>query len=223
MSGKTPSPEKNPSQPDLLERGLGGKEQPSDSFLMVMRDLGVGSEEAAKNIYNRYLDSVLRLAKRKLAPSLVAKVSPETIAQTAMFALLNGLSDGKYEVKNWASLYGLLARITIRKALNRNRFHHQKIRDDRKGPNGVDRPAPVSVGDYQPASMALGPAEEAEMNELVEHVLSQTDPDHRRILEIFLQDKSKDQTVIESGYSTRTVERILKEFRERLESLMRVE
>lgn len=223
MSGKTPGPEKNPSQPDLLERGLGGKERPSDSFLMVMRDLGVGSEEAAKNIYNRYLDSVLRLAKRKLDPSLVAKVSPETIAQTAMFALLNGLSEGKYEVRNWASLYGLLARITIRKALNRNRFHHQEMRDDRKGPNGVDRLAPVSAGDYQPASMALGPAEEAEINELVEHVLSQTDPDHRRILEIFLQDKSKDQTVIESGYSTRTVERILKEFRERLELLMRGE
>jgi hypothetical protein len=71
--------------------------------------------------------------------------------------------------------------------------------------------------------MALGPAEEAEINELVEYVLSQTDPDHRRILEIFLQDKSKDQTVIESGYSTRTVERILKEFRERLELLMRGE
>ena len=194
---------------------------PTDSFLAVMAGLDRHDEEAARLVYQRYIGSIVRLARKKLDPSLGAKVNADSVAQEVLASFFSGRKSKKYIIDGWPALYGFLARITHRKALNRNRYHHQVKRNDRLDPEGNQWPPAISMDDYQAASREPGPAEEAEINDLVECVLNQFKPSHREILEYFLRHQSKDQAVIASGYSTRTVERVIEEFRDRILGLDR--
>ena len=211
---------KNPRNPSDLPP-TGKYPGPTDSFLAVMEGLDRREEEAARLIYQRYIGSIVRLARKKLDPSLGARVNADSVAQEVMASFFSGRGRKKYIIDGWPALYGFLARITHRKALNRNRYHHQMKRDDRLDPQGNERPRAVSMEDYQAASREPGPAEEAEINDLVESVLNNFKPSHREILEYFLRHQSKDQAVIASGYSTRTVERVIEEFRDRILGLDR--
>jgi DNA-directed RNA polymerase specialized sigma24 family protein len=192
------------------------KPGPSDSFLEVMDGLDRHDEDAARIVYEKFIDSIVRLARKKLDPALGAKVNADSVAQEAMASFFFGRGKKKYIIDGWPALYGFLARITHRKALNRNRYHHQVKRNDRLDSAGNERLPVVSLEEYQAASRDPGPAEEAEINDMVESVLNQFKPSHRGILEIFLQTKSKEQAVFGSGYSTRTVERVIEDFRERI-------
>lgn len=212
-----PKNPRNPSDLPPTEKYPG----PTDSFLAVMEGLDRREEEAARLIYQRYIGSIVRLARKKLDPSLGARVNADSVAQEVMASFFSGRGRKKYIIDGWPALYGFLARITHRKALNRNRYHHQMKRDDRLDPHGNERPRAVSMEDYQAASREPGPAEEAEINDLVESVLNNFKPSHREILEYFLRHQSKDQAVIASGYSTRTVERVIEEFRDRILGLDR--
>jgi hypothetical protein len=59
-----------------------------------------------------------------------------------------------------------------------------------------------------------GPAEEAEINDMIEVALNQFKGDHRRIIELYLGHQSKEKAAEETGYATRTVERVIEKFRE---------
>ncbi len=190
--------------------------QPSDSFMEVMAGLNKKDEGAARVIYMRYISSVVRLAQKKLDPSLGARVDPESVAQSVMASFFEGHGKRKYVINGWPALYGFLAKVTYRKALNRNRLQNQLKRNDRLDPQGVERPPAVSIEEYQAVCKDPGPAEEAEMNDLVESVLQNFKPDHRKLLEIFLQHKSKEQTALATGYTIRTVERVTEEFCDRI-------
>jgi hypothetical protein len=207
QASDTPPTQKNPG--------------PTDSFLAVMAGLDKRDEEAARLVYQRYIGSIVRLARKKLDPSLGAKVNADSVAQEVMASFFSGHGRKRYIIDGWPALYGFLAKITHRKALNRNRYHHQVKRNDRLDPEGNERPPVASMEDYQVTSREPGPAEEAEINDLVENVLNQFKPNHREILEYFLRFQSKDQAVIASGYSTRTVERVIEEFRDRILGLDR--
>ena len=187
---------------------------PSDSFTAMMEGLNRQDQGAAKVLYERYIGSVVRLASKKLDPRLGAKVDPESVAHSVMESFFDGHINREFVIDNWQALFGFLAKVTIRKALNRNRLHHQKKRNDRMDAEGNARSPAVTLEEHLAACPQAGPAEEAEINDMIEVALNQFKGDHRRIIELYLGHQSKEKAAEETGYATRTVERVIEKFRE---------
>ena len=193
--------------------------QPNDSFINLMGGLNQGDQDAARQVYERYSHRLVALASQRLDKRLGAKVDPESVMQSVMQSFFDGQAKDEYVIDSWAALYGLLSKVTVRKALNRNRLHRQRKRNDRLDAQGNERPAPVAFEDIQAACREPGPAQLAELHDLIESGLGKLNPTDRKIIESFLDTGSSEETALLFGVSTRTVQRVVKMFREYLEGM----
>jgi|688.fasta_scaffold172004_2 RNA polymerase sigma factor (sigma-70 family) len=193
--------------------------QPNDSFINLMGGLNQGDQDAARQVYERYSQRLVALASQRLDKRLGAKVDPESVMQSVMQSFFDGQAKDEYVIDSWAALYGLLSKVTVRKALNRNRLHRQRKRNDRLDAQGNERPAPVAFEDFQAACREPGPAQLAELRDLIESGLGKLNPTDRKIIESFLDTGSSEETALLFGVSTRTVQRVVKMFREYLEGM----
>jgi RNA polymerase sigma-70 factor (ECF subfamily) len=193
--------------------------QPNDSFINLMGGLNQGDQDAARQVYERYSQRLVALASQRLDKRLGAKVDPESVMQSVMQSFFDGQAKEKYVIDSWAALYGLLSKVTVRKALNRNRLHRQRKRNERLDAQGNERPAPVAFEDFQAACREPGPAQLAELRDLIESGLGKLNPTERKIIESFLDTGSSEEAALLFGVSTRTVQRVVKMFREYLEGM----
>jgi len=193
--------------------------QPNDSFINLMGGLNQGDQDAARQVYERYSQRLVALASQRLDKRLGAKVDPESVMQSVMQSFFDGQAKEEYVIDSWAALYGLLSKVTVRKALNRNRLHRQRKRNERLDAQGNERPAPVAFEDFQAACREPGPAQLAELRDLIESGLGKLNPTDRKIIESFLDTGSSEETALLFGVSTRTVQRVVKMFREYLEGM----
>jgi RNA polymerase sigma factor (sigma-70 family) len=193
--------------------------QPNDSFINLMGGLNQGDQDAARQVYERYSQRLVALASQRLDKRLGAKVDPESVMQSVMQSFFDGQAKDEYVIDSWAALYGLLSKVTVRTALNRNRLHRQRKRNDRLDAQGNERPAPVAFEDFQAACREPGPAQLAELRDLIESGLGKLNPTDRKIIESFLDTGSSEETALLFGVSTRTVQRVVKMFREYLEGM----
>ena len=193
--------------------------QPNDSFINLMGGLNQGDQDAARQVYERYSQRLVALASQRLDKRLGAKVDPESVMQSVMQSFFDGQAKDEYVIDSWVALYGLLSKVTVRKALNRNRLHRQRKRNDRLDAQGNERPAPVAFEDFQAACREPGPAQLAELRDLIESGLGKLNPTDRKIIESFLDTGSSEETALLFGVSTRTVQRVVKMFREYLEGM----
>jgi RNA polymerase sigma factor (sigma-70 family) len=193
--------------------------QPNDSFINLMGGLNQGDQDAARQVYERYSQRLVALASQRLDKRLGAKVDPESVMQSVMQSFFDGQAKEEYVIDSWAALYGLLSKVTVRKALNRNRLHRQRKRNERLDAQGNERPAPVAFEDFQAACREPGPAQLAELRDLIESGLGKLNPTERKIIESFLDTGSSEEAALLFGVSTRTVQRVVKMFREYLEGM----
>jgi len=184
----------------------------SESFSAMMEGLDRQDQGAAKVLYERYIRSVVSLASKKLDPRLGAKVDPESVAHSVMESFFEGHLNREFLIDNWQALFGFLAKVTIRKALNRNRLHNQKKRNDRVDAAGHECSPAVSLEEYLVACPQAGPAEEAEINDLIEVALNQFKGDQRRIIEIYLSNQSKEIAAEEQVFPPEPLSVCLKSF-----------
>ena len=189
-------------------------EGPTQSFIAIMAGLKAKDEEANRKLYERYIKSVIRLASTRLDPRLRARVDPECVAHSAIMELFEGVLSDRVQFQGWAALFGFLATVTKRKALNQNRYHNQAKRNGAKVGAVSDRPPEVSFEEHLLAHPEAGPAEMAEIHDLMEVALGQLDEQTRKTVESFLRNASKMETSKEMGVSIRTVERRIEDFRD---------
>jgi RNA polymerase sigma-70 factor (ECF subfamily) len=184
---------------------------PDASFAECLARLSDGDQGAAREIYEKFVGQLVALAARKLDPRLGAKADPETVAHSALESFFVRHRAGTVEVHNWGMVFGLLAHITVCKALNRNRFHRQQRRDET---------AAVGIEDWQAVAGGPSPADEAAVAELLDTALKGFGPEERAVLDAYLGGEAATEVANRVGLSTRTVQRILERFRRRLLELM---
>src|SRR5262249_24826469 len=100
-----------------------------DSFEDVMTRLRAGDQAAAREIFHRFVDKLIRLARGKFNANLRHKVDPEDIVQSAYKSFFVRYGAGKLQVQDWGNLWGLLTMITLRKCLDRVEYHQAERRD----------------------------------------------------------------------------------------------
>ena len=184
----------------------------SSSFEQLWGGLNSGDQEAARKLYERFVDQLIRLATTKLKYQLGSNADPESVAQSVFQSFFEGLQRHQFEARSWGMVFGLLSHITFRKCLKRKRAEMQA----RRNPG-----TPVSpLGEFEAAAGSPGPAEQAMVKELLETALAGFDANELVMINTYMEGQTTDTVAQKVGLTARTVQRVIEKFRTRLEQLL---
>ena len=187
-----------------------------DSFDDVMARLRAGDQAAAREIFQRFVGELIRLARRQFGAALRRKVDPEDAVQSAYKSFFLRYGEGKLEVNDWNNLWGLLTIITLRKCLDRVKYHRSGRRD-------VQREAAAQPGTsgtepwWEAVAREPTPEEAAVLAETVEQLLSSLGEEERPVLEMSLQGFTTQEISERLGWPERSVRRLRERIRKHLE------
>src|SRR5947209_4654729 len=97
-----------------------------DALLNLWR---AGNQDAARQIFDRYVAQLLALASRRISQRLAARVDAEDIVQSVFRTFFHRAREGQFKVDDPDDLCKLLARITVHKTLRQIAFHKRAKRD----------------------------------------------------------------------------------------------
>jgi RNA polymerase sigma-70 factor (ECF subfamily) len=191
----------------------------SNSFAEFLVKLQSGDDAASEELLERFAHQLIALARHHIEAGLRHKVDPEDVVQSAYKSFFFRYGDGKLEVVNWNSLWGLLTLITVRKCAERAAYHHAERRDVARevfpSPGSEPAPWPETLG-REPT-----PVEAAVLGETLEQLFAGLDEDERPILELSLQGYTTREISERLGRAERTVRLLREGIRHRLEQMNR--
>ena len=185
---------------------------PTPSFADIFAGLELGDQEAARKLYERFIDQLIRLASRKLKFQLGSGADPESVAHSVFESFFEGVSRKQFELRNWGMVFGLLAHITFRKCLRRKRREMQ----ERHIPGGKL----LAIDDWEAINPTPGPEEEAMVADLLATALAEFDAEERMVIEEYMKGVTVDSVAQQVKLSERTIHRVVAKFRAKLQELM---
>jgi RNA polymerase sigma-70 factor (ECF subfamily) len=190
----------------------------SDSFDDVMARLRAGDQAAAREIFQRFVQRLVRLTRRHLDAVMRRKVDPEDVVQSAYKSFFLHYGEGKLEVVDWGNLWGLLTLITMRKCLDRVEYHRAGSRDAQR--EAAAHPGAAGAEPWWEAiAREPTPEEAAVLAETVEQFLRGLDADERPVLEMSLQGYTTQEISQRLVLAERSVRRLRERIRKQLERM----
>jgi RNA polymerase sigma factor (sigma-70 family) len=179
-----------------------------------------GDQQAATELFQRYTDRLIGLARSRLSSCLAQRLDPEDVVQSAMRSFFSGTREGRYQLERGGDLWQLLVSITLHKlhkkvrrntALKRDPGREQSFEAEANGPDLVDlllarEPSPI---------------EAVALVDEVEQVMRRLQPGPRRMLELRLQGYNLEEIAAATQKGVTTVRRALKEIKQAFERLYR--
>jgi RNA polymerase sigma-70 factor (ECF subfamily) len=182
-----------------------------------MRDLRDGGEDAARAVFDRFAQRLIRLAGDRLDARLAGKEDPEDVLQSAFRSFFLRCRDGQFQFDSWESLWGVLTLITLRKCSNHlQHFSTGRRRIDRE----VAAASVEESGGWQMIASEPTPEQAAVLRETLELLLRRLEPRDREILSLHLQGCDAAEISGRIGRARRTVRRVLEQIRQTLERLL---
>lgn len=178
----------------------------------LLRRYRGGEGDAATALYLRYAHRLQSLADKQTDPRIALQVDPEGIVQSVFRTFFRRVSDGHYDVIESEELWKLFLVIALNK-IRRMANHHRAAKRDATQVASIDEPQweIASVQD-QRALMAL----RLTMNE----ILSQVPETQRRVVLLRIEGYEVQEIADQVSRSKRSVERLLQEFRGRLQEAL---
>lgn len=176
----------------------------------LLRRTKAGDDEAAAELFGRFVDRLVGLAKSRLSPKLARRVDPEDVVQSAYRSFFRRTQAGNFEVDDAEQLWRLLAAITINKVRRTVKRNTAQRRDVGAEESVASDLQPYLVG---PEAIAREPSPE-EANVLVEEMqrmLADLTPMQRGVLSLRLQRYSTEEVACEIGCSERSVYRAIEQ------------
>jgi RNA polymerase sigma-70 factor (ECF subfamily) len=187
------------------------------SFEDLMSRLRGGDQAAAREIFERFAQRLIGLARNRLAPAIRQKVDPEDVMLSAMRSFFTRHANGQFDLADWDGLWSLLTVITLRKCGHRVEYFQAARRDVRREARAAD--PDDSAARWEAVAREPTPAEAAMLTETVEQVLRGVDERDRPIVEMALQGHKAPEISEKLGRSERTVYRLLSRVHARLQRL----
>ncbi len=174
-----------------------------------------GNEQAAEEIFQRYVERLIALARSRLSAKLSRRLDPEDVVQSAYRSFFRQARDDRYALRRSGDLWRLLAAITLNKLHGQIEYHTAQKRAVDQEENA---PADRSLFSVRPDAVARGPSpsEALAVVEELEEVMRGLDAVHRRILELRLQGQSVEEIAEDVQRSERTVRRVLEKVKTEL-------
>jgi RNA polymerase sigma factor (sigma-70 family) len=180
-----------------------------------MARLQAGDQEAAAQIFERFASRLIALARSRMGQRMRQKEDPEDVLQSVYQSFFIRQARGEFELRDWDSLWALLATITLNKCGHRIEHFQAARRDLRR------EVAPLTRDDVTASLEGIArdptPQEAAVLAELLEQTMRSLEGYQRQILELSLQGYSVAEISTRVGYTQRTVQRILQRVRSNLE------
>lgn len=184
-----------------------------------IEDLKAGEDEAARRLWDRYFQRLVRVARRKLHSAQRRVADEEDVALCAFHALCAGAAAGRFEkLESREDLWSLLVAIAGKKAVDQVRSQTSKKRGagEIRGNSIFAKNGTAAVGGF----------EEVIADQPTPEFLAMIEEEHARLLEVLRDDVQRDivrcrlagygneQIAKEIGISLRSVERKLRIIRD---------
>lgn len=189
------------------------KSECSHSDGSLLRLVRSGEQEAATDLYVRYSDRLLKLAKRNTNPNLATRFDPEDVVQSVFRSFFRRVAHGAYDVPEGEELWRLLLVLSLNKVRALARHH----RAQRRSVDATFR----NIGEDQSvgAFMTPDPQPQQILEMVVDDVLRDMPAAQRHIVEQRIQGHSVVDIADQTQRSRRTVERVIKKFRDTIAEL----
>jgi RNA polymerase sigma-70 factor (ECF subfamily) len=184
-------------------------------FLELMARLRGGDAGAARTVFDHFARRLVAFAGSRLPPALSAKVGAEDVVQSVFRRFFFRHAEGQFSPESWDALWSLLTVLTVRKCGHKVEHFRAARRDVRR--EVALRRGPDSASAWTVEAPDPTPEEAALLAETLQGVLDGLRDDQRPIVLMRLQGCSHREISERVGCTERTVERVLKVVRERLE------
>ena len=171
----------------------------------------------AEEIFHRFTNRLMALARSRLDQRLAAKVDAEDIVQSVYKSFFWRCQEGQFDLASWNSLWGLLVRITVRKCLKQQELYfagRREVSREVQSPDASGSDIALNAYDRQP-----DPAEAAMLVETIEQLMTGLDEQQQQMLMLRLQGCTVLEISQQTSRSERTIERVLQRVRQRMERL----
>jgi RNA polymerase sigma-70 factor (ECF subfamily) len=186
------------------------------SFDELMARLKAGDQDAASRLFHEYAHRLIGVARKHLDGVIRRKVDPEDVLQSVFRTFFLRQADGRVVLHDRQSLWGMLVVITLRKCNERIKYFHAARRNIER--EAYRRPSDSdSSSSWQHPATDPTPSEGAMLAEAVERLVAALSERERDIVELHLQGLEAPEISNQLGCSERTVHRILKRIRDKLE------
>ncbi len=171
----------------------------------LLRRFRRGEDDAATELYARYADRLVHFARRKTAVGLASRFDPEDVIQSVFRTFFRRAADGGFDVPPGEELWQLLLVIALNKVRRLGKYHRRQRRD---------------VGQTVPSEAAqeMATPDVADswiiLQMVVDEALEQFPAPQRLMIERRIQGDSIVDIAAETGRCRRTVERVLRQFRD---------
>jgi RNA polymerase sigma-70 factor (ECF subfamily) len=188
-------------------------DSPSES--LHLDALRAGDEEAARQLFDRYAEQLVLLARKRISQRLASRIDAEDIVQSVFRTFFHRARQGQFHLEEPDDVCKLLARITAHKTFRQIAFHRRAKRNASQETGQGD--------DAQDLLMKLmmadpSPEEAAAFLDQLQHFLAKLRDDERRILELRMEGYNNVEIAERLGINDRQIRRVMEGVRKRAES-----
>jgi RNA polymerase sigma-70 factor (ECF subfamily) len=186
-----------------------------DSIDLVAR-FRAGDEQAADELFHKYVGRLTALAQKRLSDRLARRVDADDIVQSAYRSFFIHARDGAYTLKESGDLWRLLVVITLNKL---RRQVERNTAGKRAMNNEQSFRADASATSLRPEAVAAEPTPDDALAvvEEVQQLMQGLTPSQCQMLELRLQGYTVDEIAAQVNRSERGVRRLLDKIKERLQ------
>jgi RNA polymerase sigma factor (sigma-70 family) len=184
------------------------------SFTVVMARLRDGDQDAAFQVFGKFLNGLIALASSHFESRLQSKVDPEDVVQSVYLSFVKKLNHSSYELADWGGLWSLLATITVRKCCDRQKFwraSRRNVASEVASPHDSEGFSWWEAIDRGPT-----PLQALVLAETWDELIADKKPMQRTIAELAFNGYTSVEIAKQCRCSERTVYRAVKNLREQL-------
>lgn len=184
--------------------------------LQVMEGLISGDRTAVAELYRRFVDQLVERAERRIPDRHRGRIMAESVVHSVMESLMDLASAdrdrlARYRITNWGQLYGLLARMTLCKCVNRVR----KWEAAKRGADAADNLDPAVV-----VSRGPSPEDEQTYAELLGKLFDPLQPAELEVLDLRMAGFTHEQIAERTRLTVTTVKAIVRRLQRRLQKVL---
>jgi RNA polymerase sigma factor (sigma-70 family) len=187
----------------------GRRDPAATSDASLLRRLKAGEEDAATDLYQRYAARLLNLAAAQTSSDLKQRVDPEDIVQSVFRTFFRRASLGEYVVPDGDELWKLFLVIALNKIRAVGGYHKAAKRDVRQTTGGETSTSDAAVTPDDVAYRTL--------QLTIDELLAPLPGVQQEIIRLRIDGHEVAEIAGKVGRAKRSVERILQEFRQRLQ------
>jgi RNA polymerase sigma-70 factor (ECF subfamily) len=185
--------------------------EPRADDLDLIAEFKAGSESAARELFDKYCERLMKLARRRIGHRMTSRIDPEDVLQSAFRTFFNRVRNDEFEFHQEDDLFKLLVRLTVHKTLRQIAYHRAQKRNPEleagQGSEAHEILQQITAGEPPPEV-------EVALIEEFEKFMGQLQPFDREVLGMKLQGFSTVEIAEKLGSYDRKIRRVLERIQE---------